>query len=43
MKQLKLGIGALPGTDKTVLEQLPMIQEIGFDAFFTRWDDHRGE
>lgn len=43
MKQLKLGIGALPGTDKTALEQLPMIQEIGFDAFFTRWDDHLGE
>lgn len=43
MKQLKLGVGALPGTDKTVCEQLPMIKSIGFDAFFTHWDSHMRE
>ena len=43
MEQLKLGVGALPGTDKTVLEQLPMIKSIGFDSFFTHWDGHMGE
>ena len=43
MEQLKLGIGALPGTDKTVCQQLVMIRQIGFDAFFTRWDASVGE
>jgi sugar phosphate isomerase/epimerase len=43
MEKIRLGIGALPGTDKTVLEQLPMLKSIGFDAFFTHWDNHLGE
>lgn len=43
MEKIKLGIGALPGTDRTVLEQLPMIKSIGFEAFFTRWDDQLDE
>ena len=43
MYGIKLGLGALHGCELSVAEQIRLFHKIGFEAFFTGFDDHTAE